>query len=138
MAVALALSLPMVAACDTVQSGNLAVMQSTGFTPAQNLYRAHGVYNAALGGFVVYAESQYASPGIVASGTAINRQVKPAFEYAEAVIACAGPSASGSLVIRVANARCKLLDLSPQALSKNAGILSGAKNRLLDLLKNGS
>lgn len=134
MAVALLCSVPLATACSTLSAGNSAVISATGLSPAQNLYRAHGLYNIALQGAVTYSESTYATPSVVASMTSINRQAKPAFEYAEAVIACAGPGNSGSPVIIVANARCSVLDLSPQALAKNASVLDWARRALTNLL----
>jgi hypothetical protein len=131
MAVSLLVSVPLVSACaieqqatTAVSAANTAVVSATGYTPAQNLYRAHGLYNIALTAFTTYAESTFASPGVVSAGTKINRGVKPAFEYAEAVLACAGPDDSGSLVIKVANERCKYIDISPQAIAKNESILT--------------
>jgi hypothetical protein len=123
------LCVPLLAACQTTSTA------LGGWTPAQRLYQAHGLYNIALGAATTYAESKFASPGVVQQLTDVNRKAKPAFEYSEAVIACAGPDNSGNLVIKVANARCSVLDLSPTTIDKNAGILQNAKNILLNLLK---
>jgi hypothetical protein len=127
----------MVLACSALPSC-ATVQSATGLTPAQNLYRAHGVYNIALNGAVTYAESKFADKKIVQAMTDANRSAKPAFDYAEAVVACAGPDNSGNLVITVANARCKALDISPGTINKEAGILDKAKDLLLNLLKKGS
>lgn len=129
-AVLLLFAVPALSGCATVQS-------ATGLTPSQNLYRAHGLYNVALGASVNYAESSFASPSVVHQMVTINRQAKPAFEYAEAVIACAGPSESGSLIIKVANARCMVLDISPQNVSKQAGLMDFARGALSRLLGKG-